>query len=51
MILRDGTFSPAEMSYKRLTHYGNGIRFVIESVHWLPNENANFAGKQRNRSI
>ena len=50
LILLYGTLSPAEIIYKGFTRYGNAC-VLIESVHQLPRENTNSAGKPRNSSI
>ena len=50
LILRYGAFSPAKIIYKGFTRYGNAC-ILIESVHRLPRENTNSAGKPRNSSI
>ena len=50
LILRYGAFSPAKIIYKGFTRYGNSC-ILIESVHRLPRESPNSAGKPRNSSI
>ena len=50
LILRYRAFSPAKIIYKGFTGYGNTC-ILIQSVHRLPRENTNSAGKPRNSSI
>ena len=45
-----GHFRLQKLFYKGFTRYGNAC-ILIESVHRLPRENTNSAGKPRNSSL